>query len=162
MHQHVQGGLSDLRHVSSIRSKGSYALAWHVSTALAVCKCKCVNVHVCCNCCRMITSGVAGLLCLGAFCFLQTFISVYRGRLVSTAQLQTHVHVQQCQRSADVYSMAQQHASCSAVTAACPAEPLIQSIWCIAAVSSSGNQASCIHWRRHCQILVSLLATRQQ
>jgi hypothetical protein len=47
-----------------------------------------LTVVVCCNCCRMITSGVAGLLCLAAFCFLQTFISVYRGRLVSAAELQ--------------------------------------------------------------------------
>ncbi|WIA30966.1 hypothetical protein OEZ86_001014 [Tetradesmus obliquus] len=31
----------------------------------------------------MITSGVAGVFCLAAFCFLQTFISVYRGRLLS-------------------------------------------------------------------------------
>lgn len=50
---------------------------------LAACNNGCASTCSCCNCCRMITSGVAGVLCLAAFCFLQTFISVYRGRLVS-------------------------------------------------------------------------------
>ncbi len=30
----------------------------------------------------MLTSGLGGLLCLGAFCFLQPFICIYRARLV--------------------------------------------------------------------------------
>eukprot|EP00882_Tetradesmus_deserticola_P022184 GHRQ01024076.1.p3 GENE.GHRQ01024076.1~~GHRQ01024076.1.p3 ORF type:complete len:112 (+),score=13.19 GHRQ01024076.1:752-1087(+) len=46
----------------------------------------------------MITSGVAGLLCLAAFCFLQTFVSVYRGRLVSRSLPQACV--QQCKAPA--------------------------------------------------------------
>jgi hypothetical protein len=157
MHQHVQGGLSNLCHVSSISIESDSPLAWHTSTAPALCNCTCVNVLVCCNCCRMITSGVAGLLCLGAFCFLQTFISVYRGRLVSTAQPQAHV--QQRQRSDYACSAAQQHADCTA-TAACPTKPLIQHICCTAAVSSSRHQTSCIHWRWHCQVLVSTLAVQ--
>ncbi len=31
----------------------------------------------------MVTSSVVGVICVAAFCFLQSFVSVYRSRLVS-------------------------------------------------------------------------------
>lgn len=47
----------------------------------------CVHNHltplVACPACSMITCGLGGVLCIAAFCFLQTFVSVYKGRLVS-------------------------------------------------------------------------------
>lgn len=90
-----------------------------------------------CSVCRMITSGVAGLLCLAAFCVLQTFVSVYRGRLVGhTLNLQSP---------------------------ACKENPQLMHTFCLmvhlctaAAVSPSGHQAPNLYRQRHRQVFVSV------